>query len=191
MSAKTTLATPEEPNGRKSPKRRSRKRSNGEGTIYQRKDGRYEGAAYVPTTAGTLKRVRLYGRTHDEVRRKMTKLLEQADQGIPIAAESWTVERYLTYWLDRVVRVERRPKTYQGYEGVVRRYLIPELGKKRLDKLNARDVRLFITRVRETCQCCRNGWDASREIPRCCAQPKPECCASFCQSAWSSPSMPS
>jgi hypothetical protein len=30
--------------------------------------------------------------------------------------------------------VERRPKTYQGYEGVVRRHLIPELGKKRLGK---------------------------------------------------------
>jgi integrase len=95
-----------------------------------------------------------------------------------VAAENRTVERFLTYWLDHVVQVERRPKTYQGYEGVVRRYLIPELGKKRLDKLNTRDVRLFITRVRETCQCCRNSWDASREIPRCCAKPTPECCAS-------------
>jgi hypothetical protein len=56
----------------------------------------------VPTHAGTLKRVRVYGRAHDDVRRKMTKLPEQADQGIPIAAESWTVERYLMYWLDHV-----------------------------------------------------------------------------------------
>jgi integrase len=175
---KTTTATPDGPEDRRPRRGRGRKRANGEGTIYQRKDGRFEGAAFVPTTAGTFKRVRLYGRTHDEVRRKMTKLLEQADQGIPVAAESWTVERYLTYWLDHVVRVERRPKTYQGYEGVVRRYLIPELGKKQLDKLNARDVRLFITRVREACQCCRHGWDASREIPLCCAKPKPECCAS-------------
>jgi hypothetical protein len=39
------------------------------------------------------------------------------------------VEEYLRYWLEHVVRVERRPKTYQGYEGVVRRYLTPELGK--------------------------------------------------------------
>lgn len=176
----TAIANPEEPEpeGRKPRGGRGRKRANGEGTIYQRKDGRYEGAAYVPTTAGTVKRVRVYGRTHDEVRRKMTKLLEQADQGIPVAAESWTVERYLTYWLDHVVRVERRPKTYQGYEGVVRRHLIPELGKKRLDKLSARDVRLFITRLRESCPCCRNGWDKARSVPRCCAKPKPECCES-------------
>ena len=172
---KTANATPE-PEGRKPKKSRGRKRANGEGTIYQRKDGRYEGAAFVPTTAGTEKRVRVYGRTREEVRKKLTKLLEQADQGIPVAAESWTLEEYLTYWLKHVVSVERRPKTLQGYEGVVRRYLIPELGKKRIGKLSGRDVRQALTRIRETCQCCRNGWDAERETPQCCAKRPPECC---------------
>ena len=173
---KTAVATPDEPEERNTKKSRGRKRANGEGTIYQRKDGRYEGAAFVPTTAGTEKRVRLYGPTREEVRKKLTKLLEQADQGIPVAAESWTLEEYLTYWLKHVVSVERRPKTLQGYEGVVRRYLIPELGKKRLGKLSGRDVRQALTRVRETCQCCRNGWDADREVPQCCAKRPPECC---------------
>ncbi|MDL4773143.1 MULTISPECIES: tyrosine-type recombinase/integrase [Thermomonosporaceae] len=41
---------------------RSRKRANGEGTIYQRKDGRYEGAVFVPTTAGTDNLRRSWGR---------------------------------------------------------------------------------------------------------------------------------
>lgn len=173
---KNATSTPEEPENRKAKKSRGRKRANGEGTIYQRKDGRYEGAAYVPTTAGTEKRVSVYGRNREEVRKKLTKLLEQADQGIPVAAESWTVEQYLTYWLKHVVSVERRPKTLQGYEGVVRRYLIPELGKKRLGKLSGRDVRQALTRIRETCQCCRNGWDAERDVPRCCAKRPPECC---------------
>jgi integrase len=119
-----------------------------------------------------------YARSHEDARKKLTELLRKADEGIPVAAESWTVERYLTYWLDHVVRVERRPKTYQAYEGVVRRHLIPGLGKKQLDKLSARDVRMFITRLRETCPCCRNGWDAVRDEPRCCAKSVPECCGS-------------
>jgi integrase len=174
----TTTATPEEPEKRKPRRSRSRKRGNGEGSIWPRKDGRYGYAAYVLTTAGTLKRVQGYARSHEDARKKLTELLREADQGIPVASENWTLEEYLKYWLEHLVRVERRPKTYQGYEGVVRRYLIPELGKKRLGKLSARDVRLFITRIREACQCCRNGWDASRESPRCCAKPKPECCAS-------------
>jgi integrase len=174
----TTTSTPDEPENRKPRRSRGHKRGNGEGSIWPRKDGRYGYAAYVLTAAGTFKRVQGYARSHEDARKKLTELLRQADQGIPVASENWTLEQYLTYWLDHVIRVERRPKTYQGYEGVVRRYLIPELGKKRLGKLSARDVRMFITRVRESCQCCRYGWDASRKIPRCCAKPKPECCAS-------------
>jgi integrase len=142
------------------------------------KDGRYEGAAFVPTTAGTFKRVRVYGRTHEDVRRQLTKLLEQADRGIPVAAESWTVAKYLAYWLEHVVRPERKPRTYQGYEGVVRLYLIPELGSKRLAKLTAQDVRVFITRIRAQCLCCKHGVDAARDVPQCCARPGGECCAS-------------
>ncbi|GLZ08865.1 site-specific integrase [Actinomadura sp. NBRC 104412] len=174
---RTALDTPDEPDRRKS-RRSRRKRGNGEGSIWLRKDGRYGFAAYALTTAGTYKRVQGYARSHEEARKKLTKLLEQADQGIPVASESWTVERYLSYWLAHVVKVERRPKTYQGYEGAVRRYLIPELGKKRLGKLTARDVRLALTRIREACQCCRNGWDEAREIARCCSLKGGECCKS-------------
>ena len=32
---------------------------------------------------------------------------------------NWTVAEYLAYWLRQVVREDRRPKTYQGYESVV------------------------------------------------------------------------
>lgn len=175
--AAITDATPGEPERRR-PRRSRRRRANGEGSIWLRKDGRYGFAAYVPTTAGTLKRVQGYARSHEEARKKLTKLLEQADQGIPVSSESWTVAEYLAYWLKNVVQVERRPKTYQGYEGAVRRYLVPELGNKRLGKLTARDVRLAFTRIRETCQCCRNGWDAVREVQRCCALKDGECCQS-------------
>jgi integrase len=95
-----------------------------------------------------------------------------------VSSENWTVADFLTYWLKHIVSQERRPKTYQGYEGVVRLHLIPGLGKKRLGKLNAQDVRLFINRVRTECQCCRNGWDASREKPVCCALKGGQCCDS-------------
>ena len=49
----------------------ARKR-NGEGTISgPRKDGRYVGAFYAPTTTGTTKRVYVYGRTYHEAREKL------------------------------------------------------------------------------------------------------------------------
>jgi hypothetical protein len=89
-----------------------------EGTIYQRKDGSYEGAAFVPATAGTVRRVRVCGRTREDVRRQLTKILEQADRGIPVAAVSWAIAKYPVYRLGHGVRPERKPRTCQGYEGV-------------------------------------------------------------------------
>ena len=162
--------------GRSHTRRRGQKRANGEGTIYQRKDGRWEGAAFVLTTAGTYRRVRVYAQTRDDARKKVMKLIQQSDQGVPIASVNWTVAEYLTYWLGQVVQEDRRPKTYQGYEGVVRLHLIPGLGSKRLGKLTAQDVRTFITRTRQECQCCKHGWDAQRDMPRCCALG--QCCDS-------------
>ncbi|GAA4899888.1 tyrosine-type recombinase/integrase [Streptomonospora salina] len=154
------------------------KRANGDGSIWQRKDGRYAYAAYVLTTEGTFKRVQGYAKDRDEARSKLNKLLADSDQGIPVASENWRVDEYLTYWLEHVVKAERRPKTVQGYEGVIRRHLIPNLGKKRLGKLTARDVRTFITRIRQECQCCKNGTDAARTTPECCAASPKVCCGS-------------
>lgn len=159
-------------------RRGRRRRANGEGSIWLRKDGRYGYAAYVATTAGTIKRVQGYARSHDHARKLLTDLLAKADQGIPVASENWTVAAYLSYWLRHIVGEDRRPKTYQGYEGVVRLYLVPALGKKRLSKLTAQDVRVFVTRVRQECQCCKHGWDALRDEPRCCALVDRQCCQS-------------
>jgi integrase len=154
----------------------SRRRANGEGTISPRKDGRYEVKAYVLTTSGHLERKSAYARSYDEARKKLTELLSQSDKGIPVASASWSVSEYLTYWLQHIVREERRPKTYQGYESVVRLHLIPGLGKKRLAKLTAREVRVFITQIREQCQCCKHDDDSKRETPICCAMKPSECC---------------
>ena len=43
-----------------------KKNANNEGTIYLRKDGRWEGSAYVLTTDGTYKRRSVYGKTWDD-----------------------------------------------------------------------------------------------------------------------------
>lgn len=154
-------------------KRRARRATNGEGSVYQRKDGMWIGAAYVVTTTGHRKRITVSSRSRDEARRQLTRKIADSDAGIPVAAETWTVEDYLTYWLEHVVK-PRRPKTYQGYEGIVRRYLVPELGRRKLHRLSAPEVKMMMTRVASTCRCCADGDDAARDAPICCA--KGDCC---------------
>lgn len=122
------------------------------------------------TTRGTRKRIQVYGRTQAETHQKLTKMLAQDHRGEPVAAESWKLATYLDYWLTHVV-AKKRPKTYVGYRGVVDRHIAPALGRKRIDKLSARDVRLFILQCEQKCVCCANGVDAARAVGarRCCA----------------------
>lgn len=124
--------------------RRKHHRANGEGTLYQRKDGRWEAAAYVLTTDGTERRRRVYGRTREEVHSKLVELLGQSRRGIPVPDRPWKVGEYLDYWLEHVARPSVRSTTYAKYEQAVRLYLKPGLGRQRLDRLSVKAVQSFL-----------------------------------------------
>ena len=47
---------------------------------------------------------------------------------------------YLSWWLENEVRPNRAAKTYQEYELAVRLYIVPFMGPKKLERLNAVDV---------------------------------------------------
>ena len=112
----------------------SRRRANGEGTIFRRKDGRYQAAVYLPTPNGGRVRRYVYGRTRQDVHEKLTALLRLGQQNVPVSDQRWTVAAYLDYWITQVVAERLRPKTLVGYEGVIRLHLVPAIGKKQLDK---------------------------------------------------------
>jgi integrase len=122
----------------------ARKRANGEGTIYRRKDGRWEAALYATTTAGTRKRVRIYGQTREAVRQKLIEQQAQESSDAPIPERSWLLETYLDYWLEELIRRMRRPKTYELYEMICRLYIKPGLGKRRLTQLSVALVQTFL-----------------------------------------------
>jgi integrase len=120
------------------------RRANGEGTIYRRKDGRYEGAAYFRTISGKRKRVRIYGRTREQVHSRLVGARARAQQGIPTPDNVPRLDEYLDSWLATVVRPHRRPKTYEQYECTTRLYLKPALGTTRLDRLAVAQVQDFL-----------------------------------------------
>ncbi|MFC4533795.1 tyrosine-type recombinase/integrase [Sphaerisporangium dianthi] len=148
------------------------KRANGEGTITKRSDGSWQAATYVTTTAGRRVRKFVYGKTREIVRKKLVALQRSTDQGIPVADKVWKLGEYLTYWLEQVVRPQRRIKTYVGYEGVTRLYIVPGLGSKRVDKLSAQDIRVFLSECRAICLCCKY----ERDCKSCRSSVPSECC---------------
>ena len=116
--------------------------------------------------------------TREETHDKWLKLHELARRG-PVATSSPTLADYLAYWLREVIVAPGyAPLTCATYETLTRLYILPTLGAKRLDKLSLRDVRAWLNKLRETCQCCAQGKDARRpeRRRRCCALSPAKCC---------------
>lgn len=125
-----------------------RRRSNGEGTIVKRADGRFQAAYYVLTPDGRRQRRYVYGRTWEECHDKLVDMKTKTAKGVPLAVKSWTVERYLAFWLSDVAGPRLRATTVAGYSMVVRVHLVPALGRKRLDRLSPQDVRTLLAAKR-------------------------------------------
>jgi integrase len=66
--------------------------------------------------------------------------------GPQAVARTWTVRRWLQFWLSDV-QGRLRPTTAVNYRGIVDRYLIPVLGDHRLGKLRTRDVQRALDRI--------------------------------------------
>jgi integrase len=128
----------------KQTERRRRRRINGDGSVYKRQDGYWAGAFYALTTSGDRKRVVVYGKSMDEARRKLGKAQEQSRAGVPVPDKAWTLGAYLDYWVEQVVKRNRRPATYALYEMIIRLYLRPALGSRRLTTLSVVAVQQFL-----------------------------------------------
>ncbi|MEV2278518.1 site-specific integrase [Nocardiopsis sp. NPDC049922] len=154
------------------------RRGKGEGTIYKYRNG-YAAQTWVTTPEGKPKRKTVYGKTREAVYKKLVDTQTAARKG-PVATSVPTVETYLKYWMENVVKEpDFSPLTVGTYGQFVRYYLVPHLGKKKLDKLTGKDLRAWVNKLRQTCQCCAQGKDAVRrpERRRCCAAGN--CCESF------------
>ncbi len=153
----------------------SGKRGNGEGSIYPYRNG-FAAYVWVTTPDGNRKRKYVYGPTRKDVHEKWVKLHSEAKKGGPVATNTPSLAQYLAYWLKEVVEPNLRPLTAATYETMVRLHIVPFLGTKRLDRLTVQDMRSWLNKLAETCQCCVQEKDAKRpeDKQRCCAVRK--CC---------------
>jgi integrase len=127
--------------------RRARK-ANGEGTAYKRPDGRWAAQVYVNQSDGRRVRRTFYGWTRKDVERRMTEVRDRSDAGGVITPVDLTLETYLNEWLTQIAAVRVRPNTLQAYRYNADRYLLPDLGGKKLANLSARDLRLYFESLR-------------------------------------------
>lgn len=125
-----------------------RKRGQNEGSIYKRRDGRWAGAVSLGYVGGKLKRKTVYGLTRKEVQDRITRLLNDKQNGLPVVGEKQTLGDFLADWLVSWVKPTVKPKTFSSYHDTARLHLVPTLGRIRLAKLTPQHVQAMLNERR-------------------------------------------
>ena len=109
---------------------------NGASSIYLGKDGYWHGRATVGVRDDGRPDRRHVMDTRTDVTRKVRALERQRDGGtVKKSGPTWTVEKWLTHWVENIAAPFVRENTISGYRVAVNVHLIPGVGKHRLDRL--------------------------------------------------------
>ena len=130
----------------------ARKRKAGDGTVRQRKDGRWEGRIVIGyDDNGYPKTKNVLSKTKKECVEKLQKLKE--DYG-GLKPEKVRPEMlfgdWLTYWYENHSKPKIRPTTQETYESRIRLHIIPEIGGIPLNKLTQNDLQQFYGRLKQS-----------------------------------------
>jgi integrase len=114
-----------------------------QGSVYfdQRKN-RWIGIVDLGTTPdGKRRRQRVYGSTESEAARLLAQLVHDLETGRPSPDGAMRFEPFFQRWLRLTIEPNARSlNTFDHYEVIVRRHLVPAFGKKRLRDLTVDDV---------------------------------------------------
>jgi integrase len=118
--------------------KKQKRRGAGEGTVYQRKDGRW--VAEIRLEDG--KRKPLYAKTQELAIQKLRQAQYEQKQGILATGPKQKVGEYLIYWLDQVKRHQILTASYLRYQRALKQ-ILPALGQIQLQKLTTRRIQEF------------------------------------------------
>ncbi|GCE06155.1 tyrosine-type recombinase/integrase [Dictyobacter aurantiacus] len=135
---------------------RQRKKSvRGGGSVFQRKDGRWEAKLKLEETG---KYKSFYASSEKEAYRLLEEARLQQKMGTLATGPQQTLKDFLEYWLEDVEKPRIRISTYINNRVVVYKHLIPGLGHIKLHKLTALQLQSFYA------QRLKSGMSASRAV---------------------------
>jgi integrase len=127
--------------------RRSKGRSNGEGSVFEYPKGSGKWVAQVYLEDGTAKRRR--ANSQREAREKLKKLQAEIEQGIDLTIQQPTVAEWCMTWLEHFA-TNLKPNIRDDYEGVIARYIEAEsIGQRKLDKLTPAHVQAWVNSLNQ------------------------------------------
>lgn len=97
---------------------------------------------YDPET-GQRRRVMETFATRREAQAWLTQQLNDVQQGVAVTPSKQTIGEMLTYWLDTYARHTVRASTFQDYVWLIRKHILPTLGRLPVQQLTAKRLQQF------------------------------------------------
>jgi integrase len=112
----------------------SRKRGQGEGSIYKRKDGLWTAQVTVEG-----KHISKYFKTQQDARLWLLTTNSQIRDGLNLSGANISCDKYLNNWLI-TIKSTIRPKTHEQYTQIVQQHILPFLGEIKLKDLRPDNI---------------------------------------------------
>ena len=127
----------------------AKRRSNGEGNIRKRKDGRWEGRYTAGLDPITGKQVfkNVLGKTQAEVKEKLKIALAENQKVDFTKTGKYTVTQWMNEWYENVAKIKVRASSHQTYRGYIDNHITPNIGKLPLEKLTTMDLQKFYRKL--------------------------------------------
>lgn len=125
----------------------SKRNANGDGSIYQRKDGRWCAAITIgKDDNGNQKKKYIYDRDRDELRKKMLALQNDISiNGGYVRDDVITLNQWGKTYLNEFVKSSVRPSTYDSYEVILRRHISNDaIGTMKLKDIKSFHIQKFL-----------------------------------------------
>ena len=124
----------------------SKKRSHGEGTIRQRDGGRWEGTLMIGYQSdGRRKYKTFYGRTQQEVKKKMREFQVAKENG-ELSGMEYNFSDWADIWYENH-RDNIKPTTQENYRYTLR-ILKDHFGRRKILEIKAMDIEIFLKKLR-------------------------------------------
>lgn len=131
------------------------KRPDGEGGIYERKDGRISISIVATLPSGDRERITKYAKTRKEAQAIRRQLEQAVAKGVPVRTKRMpTVKEYGETWLTDTLRCrvemdDLSAASWNFYRDLWVNHVVPTLGQHRLDALNPPLLRKWLIEVSE------------------------------------------
>lgn len=116
-------------------------RGKGEGALFKDARGYWTVRIELPSHDGKRRQKVIRRKDKKAAMAEMGAIKKELDKYGDLPTSNLTVEKWLRRWIDEIAPNEIRPKSYASYKSTTEGWLIPILGKRKIDALTADHVR--------------------------------------------------